>query len=91
MKTYGAVEVKLHEILTLALHNHDWSASHSCFLIPKKSPSSHWIRGCAGPTVSLDTAAKKRKKPCQELNPGSPAHYHEMASVLIITAQYDKN
>jgi len=44
MKTYGGVEVELHELLTFALDGCEWLASRpGRFTTEERAPGTHWI------------------------------------------------
>jgi hypothetical protein len=55
---HWGVEVQLHALLTLALDGGEWSVSQS----RERAHGTHWLRGLAGPTASLDAVLKRRKK-----------------------------
>jgi len=70
------VEVSLRASLTLALDGGKNSASSPGHFTPgERATGTHWIEGQAGPTAGLDTVVKRKIPcPCQESNPGHPAH-----------------
>jgi hypothetical protein len=76
MKMYGGVEIQLHAFLTLALDGSVWSVSCPGYFTPRERASStHWIGGWVGTRTGLDMVVKKKNPcPCQESNPGHPAH-----------------
>jgi hypothetical protein len=73
MKRYVEVEVKFHVLLTSALHESVWSASHRGHFIPgERVPSTHWLGTRVGPRSRLDSIAKRRKSlPLSEIEPSS--------------------
>jgi hypothetical protein len=54
----------------------EWSASCPGPLIPGEGATdTHWIGGWVNPRANLDVVAKRKSPyPCQESNPGCPAH-----------------
>jgi hypothetical protein len=56
MKTYGEVDVYVHEFLTSALVGGEWSASRSSrFNLVEKAPGTPWIGGWVGATEPVWT------------------------------------
>jgi hypothetical protein len=85
MKTYGAVDVYIHVISTLALLGGKWSASGpGRFTAGERTPSTHWIGGWVGQRNGLDDV-KKRKilpPPGLEIRPlGHPARSQSLYRV----------
>jgi hypothetical protein len=61
MKTYGGVEVYLHEFRTSAQNGSKWSASRSGRFTPgERAHGIHWIGRWVGPRGGLDAVAKRR-------------------------------
>jgi hypothetical protein len=54
----GGVEVLLHALLSSALDRGEWSPSRFGRLTLGKSPRTHWIENCLGPTAGLDLPEK---------------------------------
>jgi hypothetical protein len=63
MKLYGGADVPIHVLLTLALAEGEWSASHPGDFIPpiwRSAPWTHQIGGQMGPRASLDSVEKRK-------------------------------
>jgi hypothetical protein len=77
MKAYGGVDVQSHVSLTSALVGGEWSASRpGLFTLGERAPSTHWIRGWAGPRIGPDYVKRRKFLPLPglELRPlGRPA------------------
>jgi hypothetical protein len=57
----------------------------SWYLYPRGNrPCTHWIGGCLGPRVDLDTVEKRYSLPHCELNLGHPAHIPLLYWLLLI-------
>jgi hypothetical protein len=64
MNMFGRVEVYLQAFLALALDISEWSASRfGHFASWGRVPSVHWIRGCMGRSIGLDSVEKRRSLP----------------------------
>jgi hypothetical protein len=61
MKAYWGSEGIVPHILTSALDEGEWSASHPRCFTPRESvPGTHWTGGWVGPSAILDTAVKRK-------------------------------